>query len=311
MAAEGGFTTGMTPHHELRYYLFGLRAGLSNLFSNGLELGARKTAGKILQPINSYTRFPEYYWFDQAIMGHLAGMPAGARPRVLDVGSPKALGLYLGVNTAAELTLTDIDKVNIGEYQVMWKALRKRAKGTVAFLLQDARRLEFAAASFDIVYSMSVLEHVEGESGDTAAVRELLRVLKPGGLLVLSVPFGSAYIEQNRTGFSGAARKTGDQKVYFFQRIYGPAELESRIMAPLTGLKRVEVTTFQRTRPWISRSFGSMGENLRGLLGGMNPWLSAIGNRSVQGVQPFPTQYGEFHSAKDVYGDVIVRGVKG
>jgi SAM-dependent methyltransferase len=301
------------PHRELRYYFFGLRAGMANLFSNGLRLGTKKTAGKILQPINSYTRFPEYYWFDRAITGHLAGMPSGRRPVILDAGSPKALGLYFGVNTAAELTLTDISELNIDEYQVMWKALRKHAKGEVRFSLQDARRLQFASASFDVVYSMSVLEHIEDEGGldgDAAAMREFLRVLKPGGLLALSVPFGSTYMEQKRIGFSGAARRTGDQESYFFQRIYDPAAFQSRIMGQLTGLKGIEVTTIQRTRPWISRTFGALGENLRGVLGGMNPLLSALGNRSAAGVEPFATRYGEFHGAKDVYGDIVLTGIK-
>src|SRR5579859_6629484 len=297
-------------HSELTYYFFGLRAGLTNLFSNGLRLGAKKTAGKILQPDNSYTRFPEYYWFDRAIASHFAALPLGTRASVLDVGSPKLLGLYLGVKTAAELTLTDISELNIDEYKVIWQALNKRARGSVDFLLQDARRLQFPGASFDVVYSMSVLEHIEGEGGDSAALGEFLRVLKPGGLLVLSVPFGSSYIEQKRVGFSGAARKTGDKKVYFFQRIYDPAAFQQRIVRRLSGVNDVQVTTVQRTRPWISRAFGGLGENVRGLFGALNPILSAMGNRSVEGVRPFHTRYGEFHSAKDIYGDLILTARK-
>jgi len=297
-------------HSELTYYFFGLRAGLTNLFSNGLRLGAKKTAGKILQPVNSYTRFPEYYWFDRAIASHFAALPVGTRASVLDVGSPKLLGLYLGVHTSAELTLTDISEVNIDEYKLMWQALKKRAKGTVDFVLQDARQLRFSDSSFDVVYSMSVLEHIEGENGDSAAIGELLRVLKPGGLLVLSVPFGASYVEQKRVGFSGAARKTGDKKVYFFQRIYDPAAFQQRIVRRLAGVRDVRVTTAQRTRPWISRTLGAFGENVRGFFGAMNPLFSVLGNRSVEGVQPFDTRYGEFHSAKDVYGDLILTALK-
>jgi SAM-dependent methyltransferase len=297
-------------HRELTYYSFGLRAGIANLFSNGLRMGAKKTAGKILQPVNSYTRFPEYYWFDRAITAHLAALPAASRAAILDVGSPKLLGLYLGVKTRAQLTLTDISEVNIDEYRLMWQALKKRAKGRADFSLEDARNINFPDASFDVVYSMSVLEHIEGEGGDSAAVAELLRVLKPGGLLVLSVPFGSTYVEQKRVGFAGAARKTGDQEVYFFQRIYDSAAFERRIMRRLAGVCDVKRMTIQRTRPWISRSFGALGENLRGLLGGLNPFFSAMGNRSVEGVQPFDTRYGERHSARDIYGDLVLTAKK-
>lgn len=301
---------GFFRHRELTYYFFGLRSGMANLFCNGLRLGMKKTLGKLLQPINSYTRFPEYYWFERAISGHLAEKPAGSGARVLDVGSPKLLGLYLGAKAAVELTLTDISELNIDEYKVMWNALQKRAQGKVNFLLQDARRIDFPDSSFDVVYSMSVLEHIEGADGDSAAISELLRVLRPGGLLVLSVPFGSGYIEQKRVGFSGAARKTGDQQTYFFQRIYDPAAFEQRILGRLTGVHDLKVVTVQRTRPWISRTIGALGENVRGLLGPLNPILSAMGNRSVEGVKPFPTRYAEFHSARDVYGDLILTARK-
>jgi SAM-dependent methyltransferase len=47
--------------------------------------------------------------------------------------------------------------------------------------------LPFAAASFDVVTSFDVLYHRWVED-DTAAVAELARVLKPGGLLLVRVP---------------------------------------------------------------------------------------------------------------------------
>src|SRR4029077_16791888 len=241
------------PHDELKYYAFGLRAGIANLCGNGLHLGLKKTAGKIMQPINSYTRFPEYYWFDLAIRDYLAQVPAGSRATILDVGSPKTLGLYLGTKSTACLTLSDISELNVDEYRVMWQALEKKAKGKVVFSLQDARSLQFPAAQFDIVYSMSVLEHIEGATGDASAIRELLRVLKPGGLLLLSVPFGAKYIEQKRIGFSGAARKTGDRQAYFFQRIYDGDAFQSKVLDNLVKLEDIQLTTVRRTHPRISR----------------------------------------------------------
>jgi SAM-dependent methyltransferase len=298
------------PHRELRYYFFGLRAGVANLLANGFQLGPKKTAGKILQPVNSYTRFPEYYWFDRSITGYLAQLPAEAQPAILDVGSPKTLGLYLGVNAGAQLTLTDISELNVDEYKVMWRALAKRARGSVQFCLADARRMQFPPGRFDVVYSMSVIEHIEGEAGDAAALREMLRVLKPGGLLVLSVPFGDRYIEQKRIGFSGAARQTGDQQAYFFQRIYDRAAFQRRVLDQLVDLKGIQITTVQRPRPWISRRMGALGENVRGLLGGMNPLLSAVGNRSASGIQPVAGEYGELHDARNVYGDIILAGTR-
>lgn|ERR1700686_5005016 len=299
------------PHHELKYYSFGVHAGVSNLLRNGTRLGGRKTIGKITQPINAYSRFPEYYWFELAIRNHQRSLPTGQRVRILDVGSPKMLGLYLGFKTEAEMTLTDISELNVDEYQTMWGGLEAKAKGKVIFALQDARALAYGDAEFDIVYSMSVIEHIEGDEGDSRAVRELLRVLKPGGLLVLSVPFGTHYIEQKSIGVSGAARKTGDHEAYFFQRIYDPLVFQERILKHAPDLKQVTLTTVSRRNQWLGRAFGLLGENVRGALGFVNPLLSVAINCSSQGIShPSKVNYGEVHRARDVYADLILTGQK-
>jgi SAM-dependent methyltransferase len=50
---------------------------------------------------------------------------------------------------------------------------------------QDVQRLTYANASFDVVTSTEVLEHVPD---DRRAFAELHRVLRPGGVLVFTVP---------------------------------------------------------------------------------------------------------------------------
>lgn len=59
-----------------------------------------------------------------------------------------------------------------------------RADGRAA-VAGDLARLPFADASFDLVAAFDVLEHVADEG---AALREIERVLRPGGLFVASVP---------------------------------------------------------------------------------------------------------------------------
>lgn len=49
----------------------------------------------------------------------------------------------------------------------------------------DAGRLPFADASFDLVLALDVLEHLDDDAG---AARELARVVRPGGTIVVFVP---------------------------------------------------------------------------------------------------------------------------
>ncbi|HEY8550047.1 MAG TPA: DUF4214 domain-containing protein [Vicinamibacterales bacterium] len=54
------------------------------------------------------------------------------------------------------------------------------------FLPMDGTRLAFADATFDVVYSLSSIEHFGGWSGSRRAVEEMARVVKPGGLVALA-----------------------------------------------------------------------------------------------------------------------------
>lgn len=53
----------------------------------------------------------------------------------------------------------------------------------------DLQSLPFADASYDVVYASHVLEHVQD---DAAAISEIRRILRPGGVAVLPVPIMGA-----------------------------------------------------------------------------------------------------------------------
>ncbi|MGH9445650.1 MAG: glycosyltransferase, partial [Terriglobia bacterium] len=69
----------------------------------------------------------------------------------------------------------------------------------VRFLRADIRSSPFDAESFDVVIALSTIEHIGlifyenanlDEEGDAHALHEIHRVLKPDGVLLLTVPFG-------------------------------------------------------------------------------------------------------------------------
>jgi SAM-dependent methyltransferase len=53
------------------------------------------------------------------------------------------------------------------------------------FVVSDVRALPFHSEAFDLVYSMGTIEHF---ADSDVAVREIFRVLKPGGTAIIGVP---------------------------------------------------------------------------------------------------------------------------
>lgn len=69
--------------------------------------------------------------------------------------------------------------------------------GDVAGIMcQDVQRLTLGSASFDLCTSTELFEHVED---DLAGFSEMLRVLRPGGLLVFAVPLDKRQATVERT----------------------------------------------------------------------------------------------------------------
>lgn len=78
----------------------------------------------------------------------------------------------------------------------------------VRFSVMDARQLAFPAGTFDVVVSYSTIEHIPGERERQCAYEEVRRVLKPGGLAVITVPnrystFRFAHNRNTREGNAG------------------------------------------------------------------------------------------------------------
>ena len=58
---------------------------------------------------------------------------------------------------------------------------------SVAAAVADVRHLPFAAMAFDTVFSDSTLDHFDADAGIRHSLRELHRVLRPGGTLLLTM----------------------------------------------------------------------------------------------------------------------------
>ena len=134
-------------------------------------------------------RVVEYPWFFSQL--------SGSEQRILDAGS--SLNHYL-ILTAPQLKGRNLYLMTLaeeGEY---------RLKNQPVYIYGDLRKTGFTEDFFDVVVSISTIEHVGMDNtflytddqmkkedvrlGFLDAVREFKRILKPGGSLYITAPFG-------------------------------------------------------------------------------------------------------------------------
>lgn len=143
----------------------------------------------------------------------------------LDVSSPKLLASLLAREGRGRWVAVDLLESEIA----VWRALDP----SLDLRVQDARALSFEGESFDAVACVSVIEHVEGD-GDAAAMAEMWRVLRPGGVLHLTTNVAArahdvltarpVYGDEGGAGEAVAGR-------HFFERRYSSATLRTRLLA--------------------------------------------------------------------------------
>lgn len=97
------------------------------------------------------------------------------RPTLLDVGCGTGINFSV-LSKCGETFSSDSSE----------EALRfSRGRGTTGLVRSDLEALPFVASTFDVITALDVLEHVDD---DLAAMDELLRVTRKGGLLLITVP---------------------------------------------------------------------------------------------------------------------------
>lgn len=204
----------------------------------------RDAAARIINPL-SYPRYLEY----QLAVDQLDLIDAC---RILDIGSPKLPVVVLARGDCYELYATDIRDYFIGPtaYFLNSIGLGHSLGHTIHLHTQDARCLSYEDASFDRVFSISVFEHIP-DNGDTLAMREVKRILRPGGIFTMTVPFSAAgYREEYVNGrvYERAAVRDGT----FYQRHYDLPALQARLIDP-SGLRLLEAVFFGEPRVRFER----------------------------------------------------------
>lgn len=123
----------------------------------------------------------------------ISNMPE--RGRVLDVGCTAGLNFL-------PITLSELG------YEVYGIDLRpfKIRSNNFQFIIADTRHLPFRNV-FDVCYGVSTVEHIglpstvsavlskiEDPEGDIKAIKEMQNIVKPNGIMIITVPFGKSDI---------------------------------------------------------------------------------------------------------------------
>jgi SAM-dependent methyltransferase len=186
-------------------------------------------------------------------------LEAAPRGRVLEVGS----GLSPIVTGRDDAIYSELS----------FRAMQglKRVQKTGRYVVADGTRLPFPDGAIDQVICSEVLEHVED---DQAAITELGRVLRPGGVAYITVPHKKAYFAADdryvrhfrRYEISEMEQKLsrGGLRLARLQKVLGPLE-KATMWTLVVTLSAVERATRRGEKP--AASSGSLaGKALRGVL---------------------------------------------
>ena len=115
------------------------------------------------------------------------GLRAG--DRLLDLGCGAGRHAFEALRRGARVTAFDYDEAELKDVAAMATAMRRAgdlpSAARSGCARGDATRLPFPDASFDRIIAAEVFEHIVDDVG---AIRELVRVLRPGGTIAATVP---------------------------------------------------------------------------------------------------------------------------
>jgi SAM-dependent methyltransferase len=133
--------------------------------------------------LHNWSRIWEYPFAYHNIEKWRRSWTGEQQPVVVDLGSGVTFFPYAVARLGCQVICTDIEPVCDADYSRANRVI-PAAPGSVGFRLAGEDKLPFADAEIDLVYCVSVIEHIPDFEN---IVREVRRILKPGGLFVVTI----------------------------------------------------------------------------------------------------------------------------
>lgn len=188
---------------QARIYKLGLKMLIMGKI--GIVLSQRLLSS----PMDS-VRYFEFDFFRRRLVDHFKFAA------YLDISSPRLLPVLVLQDfpeTKAILINPDVKDLNITKKLFSSCGLDNRC----CFLNEPIDRLHLTDNSFDLITSMSAVEHIP-EDGDMSAVKKMWNLLSPNGRLLISVPCASEAFEEY-TDYNEYGLLTPDENSYVFTTV--------------------------------------------------------------------------------------------
>ena len=207
-------------------------------------------------------RFLESAWFarrtDGAPFGRFLKPETLAGKKVLEIGCGMGTHASLIAKAGAQLTAIDLTEFAVSTTRKRFELLGLQGR----IMRADAEKLPFENGEFDVVWSWGVIHHSNCMED---CLRQITRVLRPGGRLAFMVYYRPSLVYYLHCGFirgilMGRLRKETLREIYedssdgFFARVLNRRELDAlldgdyeRISMDVVGVKG-ELFPIPRTR---------------------------------------------------------------
>jgi SAM-dependent methyltransferase len=221
----------------LEFDAFGRRLGLRLLLSGHVYTGA----SYVLNPV-SIVRYFEFPFAAESI-------PANAR-KCADVSSPRLFSLFWSAtHPGVVIEMFNPDRKDLDQT----RRIAASAGIALTFENSDVRIFQDRPGTYDSIWSISVLEHIDGTYDDRDAISWLYSALKPGGVLVVTVMTDRTFwVEYRDADPYGLVHS--DSGPVFFQRWYDLPSIRARLLDPLPGAAAT-FRFFGETRPGAFKAY--------------------------------------------------------